>query len=186
MGVDIGLVLTGGGARAAYQVGALLAVAEMSSGPGRSAPFSIFAGVSAGAINAVSMASGAGELPTAAARLADIWRGLTPDSVYRTDARGLVSIGTRWIKDLSAGGLLGSSRINYLLDTAPLRALLAETMPISRLSQYIRSGVLRGVAVSTTSYATGLGVTFYDGSRDIAPGTAPPASACATACAWRT
>jgi NTE family protein len=164
--VHVGLVLTGGGARAAYQVGALLAISEMRPG---ASPFSIFAGISAGAINAVSMAAGADEFQVAAQRLADIWRSLSPDRVYRTDARGLVAIGSRWIKDLSAGGLLGSSQINYLLDTLPLRELLSNALPISRLGQHIRSGALRGVAVTTTSYATGLAVTFFDGARGVEP-----------------
>jgi NTE family protein len=164
---DVGLVLTGGGARAAYQVGAIQAIAEMH--PVKRSPFRIIIGVSAGAINAVSLGAGADEFPLATARLAQIWRSLTPDKVYRTDARGLVGIGTRWLKDLSAGGILGPSRINYLLDTSPLRRLLAETLPISRVAQHFRSGVLRGLAVSTTSYATGLAVTFFDGARDIRP-----------------
>ncbi|HTT71449.1 MAG TPA: patatin-like phospholipase family protein [Anaeromyxobacteraceae bacterium] len=165
--MHVGLVLTGGGARAAYQVGALRALAEIC--PGQRSPFRVFAGVSAGAINAVSIASGADEFQVAAARLADIWRNLSPERVYRTDARGLVGIGSRWIKDLSAGGLLGSSRINYLLDTSPLRDLLAETLPLSRLSLHFRTGTLRGVAVSTTSYHDGLAVTFFDGSREVEP-----------------
>jgi NTE family protein len=160
-----GLVLTGGGARAAYQVGALSALAEICGGD--RSPFQILSGVSAGAINAVSVASGADEFPLAVTRLAQVWRTLTPDRVYRTDARHLVGIGSRWLRDLSAGGLLGSSRINYLLDTAPLRELLASTIPISRLAPHFRSGLLRGVAVSTTSYATGLAVTFFDGARDV-------------------
>jgi NTE family protein len=167
---DVGLVLTGGGARAAYQIGALTALAELvESRPTTVSPFRVFAGISAGAINAVSLACGADEFPVAVARLGQIWRSLSPDRVYRTDARGLISIGGRWIKDLSAGGLLGSSRINYLLDTTPLRQLLAETLPVSRLAQLYRSGVLRGVAVTTTSYASGLGVTFFDGARDLQP-----------------
>lgn len=164
---EAGLVLTGGGARAAYQVGALRAIAEIW--PGKCSPFRIFAGVSAGAINAVSIASGADEFGVTTARLADIWQALTPDSVYRTDAPRLVAIGSRWIKDLSSGGVLGSSRINFLLDTAPLRHLLAETLPLSRLPRHFRSGLLRGIAVSTTSYATGLAVTFFDGARDVQP-----------------
>jgi NTE family protein len=162
---DIGLVLTGGGARAAYQVGVLQALAELW--PARHSPFRILAGVSAGAINAISVATGVDEFRVASARLADTWRSLTPDRVYRTDVTGLVGIGSRWIKDLSAGGLLGSSKINYLLDTAPLGKLLAETLPISRLSSLQRSGALRGVAVSATSYATGLAVSFFDGAKDI-------------------
>ncbi|HET9595165.1 MAG TPA: patatin-like phospholipase family protein [Anaeromyxobacteraceae bacterium] len=164
---DVGLVLTGGGARAAYQVGALRAISHIRRE--KLSPFRIFAGVSAGAINAISMAAGADEFQTAAAQLTDVWHGLTPDRVYRTDARGLLNIGTRWIKDLSAGGLLGSSRINYLLDTAPLRDLLAHVLPVSRLTPHLRNGLLRGVAVSTTSYATGMAVTFFDGARDVQP-----------------
>ncbi len=168
--MEIGLVLTGGGARAAYQVGVLRAIAELCPrAPGGGSPFSVFSGVSAGAINAVSVASGADDFPRAVARLAEVWRGLTPDSIYRTDTRRLVSIGSRWIKDLSAGGLLSSSHINYLLDTSPMRSLLTETMPISRLSQQFRSGTVRGVAVSATSYSNGLAVTFFDGHRSIAP-----------------
>jgi NTE family protein len=168
----VALVLTGGGARAAYQVGALNAIAEIVASTRRGtreSPFDIFAGISAGAINAVSIATGADEFPVAVERLADIWRGLSPDRVYRTDARGLVSIGSRWIKDLSAGGLLGPSKINYLLDTEPLRELLAETLPVSRLALHYRSGLVRGVAVTTTSYASGLAVTFFDGARELQP-----------------
>ena len=165
---DLGLVLTGGGARAAYQVGALRAMAEMRRGSG-SSPFRILSGVSAGAINAVSIAAGAEDFELATRRLAEIWRQLTPERVYRTDVRGLVAIGGRWVKDLSAGAILGSSRINYLLDTEPLRDLLAESLPVARLGLHFKSGSLRGVAVSTTSYATGMAVTFFEGAKDIQP-----------------
>jgi len=164
---ELALVLTGGGARAAYQVGALRAVGDLWRGS--PSPFRIFAGVSAGAINAASLASGADEFPVAVEQLAGVWRTLSPDRVYRTDTRRLLGISSRWIKDLSAGGMFGSSRMNYLLDTEPLRALLARTLPFSRLSQHFRTGVLRGVAVSATSYTTGLGVTFFDGVREVQP-----------------
>jgi NTE family protein len=163
----LGLVLTGGGARAAYQVGVLRAIAALVRD--KQSPFDVFAGVSAGAINAVSLAAGADEFQVAASRLTDIWHGLSPENVYRTDFRGLVGIGSRWVKDLSSGGMLGTSRINYLLDTAPLRHLLSETLPLSRLARHFRSGALRGVAVSTTSYATGLAVTFFDGAKGVQP-----------------
>ncbi len=165
---DVGLVLTGGGARAAYQVGALRALADLRGRRGPS-PFRIFAGVSAGAINAVSIAAGADDFELATSRLAETWRQLTPDRVYRTDARGLVAIGSRWVKDLSAGAIFGSSHINYLLDTQPLRDLLAETLPLALLGQHFKQGLLRGVAVSTTSYASGLAVSFFDGAKDIEP-----------------
>lgn len=164
---ELALVLTGGGARAAYQVGALRAIADLWRGS--RAPFSIFAGVSAGAINVASLAAGADEFHVAVEKLAEVWRNLTPDQVYRTDTPRLLGIGSRWIKDLSSGGLLGSPRMNFLLDTEPLRLLLGRTLPLSRIPQHFRSGALRGVALSATSYSTGMGVTFFDGLREIQP-----------------
>jgi NTE family protein len=164
---QVGLVLTGGGARAAYQVGALRAISDFLAQ--RTSPFRVFAGVSAGAINCVSIASGADDFQESTRRLWNTWRELTPDRVYRTETRKLISIGGRWIKDLSAGGLLGSSQINFLLDTAPLRDLLEQTVPLARLGYLHRAGFLRGVAVSATSYVNGAAVSFFDGAPDIAP-----------------
>ncbi|HEY6098571.1 MAG TPA: patatin-like phospholipase family protein, partial [Anaeromyxobacter sp.] len=109
----VGLVLTGGGARAAYQVGAIRALAEIV-GPGP-IPFDVMSGISAGAINGVVLATGAEDFRRAAERLAATWSALTPDRVYRTGALRLASIGTRWMRELTAGGLFGKSGINYLL-----------------------------------------------------------------------
>jgi len=164
-----GLVLTGGGARAAYQVGALRAIAEIL-GPGP-IPFDILAGISAGGINSIALGTGAEDFQGAIERLQAVWAGLTPDRVYRTGALKLASIGTRWIRDLSAGGLVGKSGINYLLDSAPLRQLVAERVPIGRVRRHLRSGRLRGVALSVTDYHTGAGVTFFEGAPDIEPWT---------------
>jgi NTE family protein len=167
--MNLGLVLTGGGARSAYQVGALRALARvLPPGP---LPFGVLAGISAGAISAVALASGAEDFQRSAERLSATWTALTPDRIYRTGALGLARIGTRWILDLSAGGLLGRSGINYLLDPAPLRALLEEAIPLRGLRRNLRAGLLRGVAVSATSYRTGAGVTFFEGAPDIAPWT---------------
>jgi NTE family protein len=162
-----GLVLTGGGARSAYQVGAIRALADIL-GPGPM-PFDILAGISAGAINSLVIATGAENFDTAAERLRATWAGLTPERVYRTGALKLASIGTRWIRDLSAGGFMGKSGINYLLDPAPLRRLLEGEIPVGRMRRHLRSGRLRAVAVSATNYHTGAGVTFYEGAPDIQP-----------------
>ena len=162
-----GLVLTGGGARAAYQVGALRALAEIL-GPGPM-PFDILAGISAGAINSVVLGAGAEDFTSATERLRTTWATLTPDRVYRTGAMKLASIGSRWIRDLSAGGLIGKSGINYLLDPAPLRRLLETEIPIGRMRRHLRSGRLRGIAVSATNYHTGAGVTFFEGASDVEP-----------------
>jgi NTE family protein len=165
--VHIGLVLTGGGARAAYQVGAVRALAEIA-GPGQ-LPFDTIAGISAGAINAVVLATGAEDFAGSAERLRRTWAKLTPDRVFRTGAVRLAGIGSRWLRDLSTGGLLGRNSINYLLDPSPLRHIVASEIPLGRMRRHLRAGRLRGVAVTATNYHTGVGVTFYEGDEAIQP-----------------
>src|SRR5688572_13367963 len=163
---NVGLVLSGGGARAAYQVGAIRALQEIfGKGP---APFNIYAGLSAGAINSATLASRADNFADAVAMLTETWATLTPDLVYRTEALKLAGLGMRWFKDLTMGGL-GTRRANYLLDTQPLRELLARRIDFSRIPRHVQSGALRGVAVSATNYLTGTIVSFYDGSAEIKP-----------------
>ncbi|HVO20279.1 MAG TPA: patatin-like phospholipase family protein [Anaeromyxobacter sp.] len=167
--MHLGLVLTGGGARSAYQVGAVRALAELA--PPGPIPFDVLAGISAGAINTAALASGAEDFRRSAERLAKTWMGLTPASVYRTGTLGLAGIGARWILGLSSGGLAGAGGINYLLDASPLRALLAREIPVARIRRHLRSGRLRGVAISATSYQTGTGVSFFDAAPEVAPWT---------------
>ncbi len=162
---DVGLVLTGGGARAAYQVGALAALARLL--PGRT-PFRILSGVSAGAINAAFLATQADDFAGSVERLKETWLALRPGRIYRTDARRLMSIGTRWMRDLSSGGLVRRP-INFLLDASPLRELLAENVPMARIRELIEKGVLRGVAVTATSYQTSVAVTFFDSHPEVEP-----------------
>ncbi|HET8538309.1 MAG TPA: patatin-like phospholipase family protein [Anaeromyxobacter sp.] len=165
----VGLVLTGGGARAAYQVGAIRAFAEIVP-PGPS-PFGVLSGISAGAINAVGLATAADDFRGAAERLACTWAGLTPDRIYRTGTLRLARIGTRWLRDLSTGGLVGKTGINYLLDPAPLRHLVETELLLGRMRRHVRAGRLRGVAVSATNYNTGNGVTFFEAAPDVQPWT---------------
>jgi NTE family protein len=165
----VALVLTGGGARAAYQVGAIRALAEIV-GPGP-LPFDVLSGISAGAINEAVLAAGAENFMRSAEQLSATWASLTPDRVYRTGPVRLATIGTHWIRDLSFGGLFGKSGINYLLDPTPLRELVAHGIPLGRMRKHLRSGRLRGVAVSATNYHTGNGVTFFEGAQDLKPWT---------------
>jgi len=165
--VNLGLVLTGGGARAAYQVGALQALAELfGSGP---LPFQIVCGVSAGAITGSSLAAEADDFPRAVQHLSDTWLALNPDQVYRTDALSLVSIGSGWFRGLTAGGTQAPRRYNHLLDTAPLRELLAREIRFERVRENVERGLLRGIAVSATSYETGTSVSFFDAAPDVHP-----------------
>ena len=108
--MHLGLVLTGGGARSAYQVGALRALSRLS--PPGPIPFDVVAGISAGAINAAGLASGADDFQATAEQLARTWAALSPGRVYKTGALGLARTGLRWILDLSAGGLIGLSLIH--------------------------------------------------------------------------
>ncbi|HTP51712.1 MAG TPA: patatin-like phospholipase family protein [Anaeromyxobacteraceae bacterium] len=165
--MHVGLVLTGGGARAAYQAGALRALAQIL--PAGALPFRILCGISAGGVNACFLGGNAADFRGAADGLADLWLGLTPDQVYRTDTARMLAIGTRWARDLSAGGLFRRSKINFLLDATPLRDLLHENLPLLRLRQNLSSGVLSGFAVTATSYASSVAVTFFDGAPSIEP-----------------
>jgi NTE family protein len=160
-------VLTGGGARAAYQAGALLALAEVL--PSGEVPFRTMCGVSAGALNASFLGAWRGDFRDAGHRLRDLWLELSPERVFRTDGARMIGIGTRWMRDLSAGGLFHRSRINYLLDATPLRDFLHERLPLADLRRNIASGALRGFAVTATSYATSAAVTFFDGAPEIEP-----------------
>jgi NTE family protein len=163
----IGLVLTGGGARAAYQVGALRALAELA--PRGPLPFQVVAGISAGAINAVALACAAQDFAAGAEALRHTWAQLKPDRIFRTGTLSLAATGSRWLRDLGGGGFLGGNSINYLLDHAPLRELLGQVLPMARMRRHLEAGRLRGVAVSATSYRHGTGVTWYEGSPEILP-----------------
>jgi len=165
--VNLGLVLTGGGARAAYQVGALRALAELfGNGP---LPFPVVCGVSAGAINGSSLAAEADDFPLAVKHLSDTWLSLTPEHVYRTDTLSLVSIGSGWFRGLTGGGTQAPRRYNHLLDTSPLRDLLGREIPFERIRENVEQGLLRGLGISATNYETGTSVTFFDGAPELKP-----------------
>lgn len=167
-GLITGLVLTGGGARAAYQVGALRALAELLE---KKAPFQILTGASAGAINSTGLAIYGDDFQAGVDHLLRTWRSLLPEQVYRTDVGSLFAIGATWMRQLSTGGIFGGANVNALLDTTPLRRLLERVLPTQRIAQHIASGQLRGVAVTATSYHTGTAMSFFEGAPDIAPWT---------------
>ncbi|MDR3606393.1 MAG: patatin-like phospholipase family protein [Oligoflexia bacterium] len=164
----IGLVMTGGGARAAYQAGAVRAISDIL-GKDEPNPFQVITGSSAGAINGAFLASRGHNFAEATQILWDIWSELRLEDIFRTDTFSFVRQGAQWWRDLSIGGLLGSSRVTYLLDAAPLRRFLSDKIDFANLKEEIRIGRLRGVAVSATNYRTGSTVTFYDGVPEIEP-----------------
>ena len=169
-----GLVLTGGGARAAYQIGVLKAVTQIRrdcQGPSGN-PFGVIAGTSAGAINAAALACRADDFEAAVHTLHDTWSHFQAEQVYRADSLGLISTGARWLTMLSIGWVLAQwrrARPRSLLDNSPLRDLLEHLVPVDRLHQVMRDGHLQSLAVSASGYGSGLHVTFFDALADIAP-----------------
>lgn len=164
---DLALVLTGGGARAAYQVGLLRHLARRY--PGLRAP--IMTGVSAGAVSAVHLAAHHGTFAQAVEELSKLWLELTPERVFRADTASLAWNVTRSGFQLVSGGLIRAPRLKGMLDTAPLRSFLQEVLPsvggsIAGIEHNLARGTLKSVAVSTTSYTTGQSVVWVQG-RDI-------------------
>jgi len=163
-GGPLALVMGGGGARAAYQVGFLRALARAE--PRLEVP--IITGVSAGGINAAHLAAHPGTFAEAVDDLAKLWGSLTLDQVFEVDSRSLVLNVIRWGLQLISGGLTGPPRIRSLVDTTPLqrfltRALTDGTGAIPGIEEKIRSGRLRALAVSTSSFSTGQSVTWVQG-----------------------
>eukprot|EP01036_Dinobryon_divergens_P051724 gene51724-69224_t len=171
-----GLILTGGGARAAYQVGVLRAVqrirAQCGEPPGN--PFPVIAGTSAGAINAAALACGADDHEQALAQLARVWHNFHAEQVYRSDSFGVVRSGARWLTMVSLGWMLARMRRRKprsLLDNEPLAALLGQMLPLERIPHLIQAGHLQALAISASSYSTGLHVTFYDAAHALSSWT---------------
>lgn len=161
------LVLTGGGARAAYQVGVLKAIRELI--PDRSVnPFPILCGTSAGAVNAVALATHADNFGHGVERLLRVWQGFRADQVYRADPAGIAFTAAHWLSALTLGWLTHSWP-RSLLDNSPLRELLARRIELERIDEVIAARVLRAVSVTCSGYNTGESVTFFQGRPDLEP-----------------
>ena len=164
---DLALVMTGGGARGAYQVGMVRYLAKNYP----DLRFRILCGVSAGAVNAAHMAQHPGTFRESAEELTHLWEELVPESVFRVDTSSLLWNVVRSGTQLVAGAR-GEPRVRGMVDTEPLASFLAEAMAthdgeLSGISYNLERGVLSALAISTTSYTTGQSVTWVQG-RDIA------------------
>lgn len=168
-----GLLLTGGGARAAYQVGVLETIADIRlacSAHQQGNPFPIITGTSAGAINAAALASGAHDFDGAVRQLVAVWKNFHAGQVYRADSIGVLRTGASWLTLMSVGWVLARWRKlkpRSLLDNTPLLDLLQATIPLEQVQQSITQGHLRALAVTASSYTTGEHTTFFDGAADI-------------------
>lgn len=162
-----GLILSGGGARAAYQVGVLSAIADLLPDAAHN-PFPVIVGTSAGAINAVGLACGALHFTEAIRRLTQVWQNFHSDQVYRTDWPGVLRQAGRFVGHSIFG--LGDADVPVaLLDSTPLRAMLERELDFSGIAAAVRLRQLRAVAVTAFGYESGQAVTFYQGRAAIDP-----------------
>jgi NTE family protein len=161
-----GLILSGGGARAAYQVGVLAAIAELLP-PGADNPFPVIVGTSAGAINAVSLASGATDFKTAILRLTAFWQSFRSHQVMRSDWPGVIRQASRFVGHSLLG--LGAQVPVALINSSPLKDLLNDKLQLSGIDDAIAQGQLHAVAVTAFGYESGQAVTFYQGGGVIEP-----------------
>ena len=162
-----GLILTGGGARAAFQVGVLSAVAAMLPAGARN-PFPVVTGASAGSINALLLASRARDFGQAVEHMRRLWCNLRVDKVYRTDTATMLKTSVRWFAWLT---FLRNSRFapSSLLDNTPLRRMLESHCQFARIQQALERGDLHALGVTAASYTSARSITFFD----AIPGTVP-------------
>ena len=165
----IGLILAGGGSRAAYQVGVLKAIAEMQPRASRT-PFAIICGTSAGALNAATLAINARDFRKGVKYLLNVWKNFHVEEVYRTDFVGVTKNTARWLAGLVLSGF-GYNKLNHisLLDNAPLVELLEQTLPCEKIQESIDSGALHALSITASGYGSGHSVAFYQGAEGIQP-----------------
>lgn len=161
----VGLILTGGGAQAAYQVGVLKAIAELLPEDAPT-PFPIICGTSAGAINAAALACGADNFRRAVAELLSVWNNFQSHKVFRTEARIALISGLNWFFSLFFGEW-GKFSPKSLLDNTPLRTLLEKRLRLENIQHWIDTDILHAFSVSAAAYGSGRSVTFYQGQHDI-------------------
>lgn len=159
----IGLVLPGGGARGAFQVGVLKAIAEIVPRESPN-PFAILSGTSAGAINSAVLASRARLFRSAVAELESVWANFRSEQVFRTDAPTMLKSSLHWLAAIVLGGL-GERNPRSLLDNEPLRALLSRSIRFPRIATAIEQGHLEALAVTAAGYSSARSVTFFQAAR---------------------
>jgi len=161
----LGLVMTGGGARGAYQAGVLKRIGEIKRVRARGNPFPIIAAASAGAINGVALAAGSNNFSLATAVVARLWSNIRPSDVFRCDVFSQAANSVAWILDLSFGAILGGGSAHSLLDARPLRHFLSRHLQCDLIETNIKQGYLYAIAISATNYASGMSHIFIQGKK---------------------
>jgi NTE family protein len=161
----IGLVITGGGARGAYQAGVLKRIGEIKRVQERGNPFPIIGGASAGAVNGAAVAVGCDDFALATKALADLWASLKPSDIFHCDLASQAHNSLTWILDLSFGAIFGGGNARSLLDATPLRKFLNRHLDCDRIQENIKSGSLYALAISATNYNSGKSYLFIQGAK---------------------
>jgi NTE family protein len=161
----LGLVVTGGGARGAYQAGVLKRIGEIKRVQTHGNPFPIIGGASAGAINGSALAGGSDDFALATQVMARLWSDLKPSDVFRCDLLSQTRTSLTWILDLSFGGILGGGNARSLLDATPLRRYLNKHLRCDRIQDNIKGGHLYALAISATNYNSGKSYLFIQGRK---------------------
>lgn len=162
--LQYGLVLTGGGARAAYQVGALRAIAQITQFDKN--PFKVISGYSAGAINGAWLASRADHFQRATDSMWNEWASITPERVFNMEIQNVLRIALCWLKDRLFGSMT-RRQITYLLDTTPLQNFIRSRIDFGSIQRHLQEGNLRALSVTAANYRTGHSVTFFSGDESI-------------------
>lgn len=161
----LGLVMTGGGARGAYQAGVLKRIGEIKRVQTQGNPFPIIGGSSAGAINGSALAAGSDDFALMTKVTARLWSELRPSDIFRCDMFSQARNSFTWIVDLSFGGFLGGGNAHSLLDATPLRHYLSTHLDCDRIQDNIKSGHLYAIAISATNYTSGKSYLFIQGRK---------------------
>lgn len=164
-----GLLLTGGGARAAYQAGALKRIEELSREHGEQLPFEVLVGVSAGSINVAALAANASSFDRACSVMTERWSTISTDKVFSTNLLAIGWAALRWLFDFFLGGIFRRPKPQgrSLVSTAPLEKLLGELLPEGAIAEHLESGILKAVAVSATNFTTGELTSFVQAPRNL-------------------
>jgi NTE family protein len=161
----VGLVMTGGGARGAYQAGVLKRLGELKRVRTHGNPFPIIGGASAGAINGAALATGCHDFASASQILAEFWATLKCSDIFRCDVLSQAHNSLTWMVDLSFGAILGGGHARSLLDATPLRHFLNKHLECDQIQENIKRGHLYALAISATNFNSGKSYLFIQGMK---------------------
>jgi NTE family protein len=161
----VGLVMTGGGARGAYQAGVLQRIGELQRVRTQGNPFPIIGGASAGAINGAALATGCDDFALATQILAKVWAALKPSDIFHCGVLSQAHNSITWILDLSFGAVLGGGNARSLLDASPLRHFLNQHLDCDRIQENIKRGHLYALVIPATNYNSGKSYLFIQGKK---------------------